>query len=147
MNIIDCVNYNFSYYDLVIPRIEIFYKLCVIRDKTNMFLISIIRLFIILMIFHYLSNKKIIEWNMNTPIKTLLFSMTIVFLMANIVYLIVLLYKIPAIDEKQLEEETTKNAKYYYDIQFTKPVKQEDISAAQETWTSSQETRNGLKLI
>lgn len=135
MNIIDCVNYNFSYYDLIIPRIEIFYKLCVIRDKTNMFLISMIRLLVVYVLFNYLSNNLIIEWNMNAPIRTLLFSLMTVFLMSNIVYLIVLFYKMPAIDEKQLEEESTRSAKYYYDVQFTKPVHPEDkpMSILQET--------------
>lgn len=125
MNIVDCINYNFSYFDLLIPSYEIFFKLCVARDKTNMFLISIIRLIIVYYIFTYLSTKKIIEWNMNMPIRTLLFCLMITFLFTNIIFLIVLLFKMPAIDEKQLEKDTTNAAKYYYDIQFTKPVPQE----------------------
>jgi hypothetical protein len=63
---------------------------------------------------------------MQAPIKTLLYSLSFVFVLTNIIYLAVLFYKMPAIDDVKLEEATEEAAKYLYDVQYAKPVPPEE---------------------
>lgn len=54
---IPCTNYNFHPIELIFPyNFDLFYKLCVIRDKTNMFLVIIVRLLIYYYLLQYVTN-------------------------------------------------------------------------------------------
>lgn len=54
---IPCTNYNFHPIELIFPyNFDLFYKLCVIRDKTNMFLIIIVRILIYYYLLQYVTQ-------------------------------------------------------------------------------------------
>lgn len=99
----NCISYNPSWIDLIIPSYKILFKFCTIRDKTNMFITSIVRLFIICVLFYYLLYAQIIEWNMNNPIKTTFFCLILAYIFVNILYIIVLLFKMPVVNSQKIK--------------------------------------------
>ena len=85
-----------------------------------MFLIAIARLVIVIMMFWFLVGRGVVEWNMEKPIRTFGFSMGVAYLLANIMVVVCVLFKMPAIDSKQVDMATTDAAKFLYGEQITK---------------------------
>lgn len=52
----DCISYNPSMIELFIPSPTIFYTLCVSTDKTSLFLTSLIRLIIFILLYYTIND-------------------------------------------------------------------------------------------
>ena len=77
-----CTSYDWQTYEILLPSLAIFDTLCVSSDKTNLFLISFLRLMIYVLAY-YLIDIKIISY-------ILLFMICIC-----VVYLIAVIFKQP----------------------------------------------------
>lgn len=110
MNIYDCIYYKPSFLDLFFPNIAVLYKLCLSEDKTKLFLISLTRIIIYLTLFLYLRSYEIIELNLNNIPKTMFYSFIVSYIIMNIFYIIIVLFKEVAINKYELDETSTKLA-------------------------------------
>jgi hypothetical protein len=96
--IMSCETYNFNIQDLFVPSLNIYNKLCISYDKTNMFIIGFLRTILIL----FLSRTNFI----NNEIKLLLNGLTII----NFIILFYIFNKNIKYDEfnNKLENENIK---------------------------------------
>lgn len=91
---IPCTNYKFQPLELIFPyNFQLFYKLCVIRDKTDMFLIIIVRT----MIYYYLLQNSKHE---------ILISLFYILIALNIISLILVFIKQPLLSDSQIAAPT-----------------------------------------
>ena len=100
-----CIHYNHSLREIILPSYKILYKFCSSKEKTTLFLISSLRLFIIYRIFSALYSHKLIIFTNDHSVKSILFVICFVYLLMNIIYLIIIPFKVPDYDQFQLEEE------------------------------------------
>jgi hypothetical protein len=77
----NCISYNPSTIEIFIPSPIIFYTLCVSTDKTSLFLISLIRLIIYVLIYYCLND--IIDYNVYQSLQYTLISIICI----NIIYI------------------------------------------------------------
>lgn len=56
-----CSNYNFNILHIIIPPVQTFTKLCVARDKTEMFIICLLRI-ILWFYINYFFSSRLIYW-------------------------------------------------------------------------------------
>jgi hypothetical protein len=122
MNIYDCIKYEPGVIDYIFPNIAFIYKLCLSKDKTKLFLVSFIRLIFITIIFFILRAFNLIELNLNKLFKTSFYGFILSYLIINFIYLIIVVFKQPAIDKYELEESTSKMAAALKKEEYTKPV-------------------------
>jgi hypothetical protein len=115
----DCINYTFSWMDLLIPPYQLIYVLCISYDKTILFIVSLIRLYIWYKIYTYLKSKDYIEWNYDKSLKTIGFSIIFLILLINTIYLVLVLLKKPLIDKYKLDADTTNLAAALQSEQIT----------------------------
>jgi hypothetical protein len=94
-----CIHYNYSWIELLLPSYKIFQKFCSSREKTVLFLISSLRLFIIYRLYHVVNNSQDFYG------KNILFNIFVVYLLINIMYLIIIPFKIPDYDQIEMEQE------------------------------------------
>lgn len=118
----DCINYNISLYDLVIPTTDVLYKLCLSKDKTKLVMISIIRFITLLIIFYVLNSKDFITFDMNKIIKTFIFSMFVAYLIINLVYIPIAMMKEVTVDKYFLEKTVDGLANVLYENKVSKPA-------------------------
>ncbi len=101
----ECINYTYSLLELIIPSIQIQHKFCSSIDKTNLLIISLLRLFIVYRLFNYLNNNGLVLLSLGNPIKLILFIICLVYFTINVVYIGIIFYKKPEYDQQQLEQE------------------------------------------
>lgn len=94
-----CIHYNYSWIELLLPSYKIFEKFCSSREKTVLFLISLLRLFIIYRLYHVMNNSQDFYG------KNILFNIFVVYLLINIIYLIIIPFKNPDYDQIEMEQE------------------------------------------
>jgi len=116
-----CIEYDFSLLDLLIPSRHIIYKLCISRNKTTLFIVSTLRMLFWGCIFLFFYKKGIVEWNYNKSLRTIGFSIFLLILIVNIGYLILVVFKKPAIDKYLMDENSTELANYLDDAKLTGP--------------------------
>ena len=121
MNIYDCIKYKPSLLHYIFPNSAFIYKLCLSEDKTKLFLVSFIRLIFITIIFFLLKTFDIIELNLDKLYKTSFYGLLLSYLIINFVYLIIVVFKKPAIDKYELEETSQKVASLLAKEQVVKP--------------------------
>jgi len=85
----DCVSYNQTTLELFVPSSIIFNTLCVSTDKTSLFIISLIRLLMYIIIYYVLND--IMDFEENKIIQYLL----IIIILVNILYTGVVVAKTP----------------------------------------------------
>jgi hypothetical protein len=100
----DCINYYPSSYDLIILPYHILFTLCVSTDKTRLILVSIIRLFILLIIFNYLEKYEVIQFNQTKPPQNVFYCILAFYIFLNIIYIIIALFKKPTISKEQNDQ-------------------------------------------
>ena len=122
MNIYDCIKYEPSIIDYVFPNSAFIYKLCLSEDKTKLFLVSFIRLIFISILFAFLKSFNFVELNLDKLVKISLFGLIFSYLIINIIYLIIVVFKQPAIDKYELEETTSGLANALKKNEYTKPA-------------------------
>jgi predicted S18 family serine protease len=122
-----CIHYNYSLYELFFPSYKIFEKFCSSSEKTTLFAISALRLFIIYRLYHVFNNlqnfygKNELSWTF------------FVYLLINLIYLIIIFFKTPDYDQIEMEQEaegialaleenTIEKSQYYKAQQEAKPV-------------------------
>lgn len=132
----DCIHYKPSMIDLIIPSYTIFFQLCISFDKTKLILVSLIRLIIFIYIFSYLMSKNWIEWNVEKIPQMLGYLLLGFYVVINVVYIIILLIKKPAIDKDELEETATNVATTLKQVQLSEEQGQlaEDQSKLLESY-------------
>lgn len=122
MSVTDCITYEFSYYEFLIPSYKIFLKLCTSRDKTKLFIMSVIRMYIIYTLFYYLKDNKMIGWDKENWKRIIIYILSAMFLFINFMYIIVLLIKKPAIDKNDVENTFSQLAEELHNIKLTKDM-------------------------
>ena len=122
MDIYDCIKYSPSIIDYFMPNIAFIYKLCLSEDKTKLFLVSFIRLIFITIIFFVLRVFDLIELNLDKLVKKSFYGLLLSYLIINIIYLIIVVFKQPAIDKYELEETTSNVANALKQKSYTKPA-------------------------
>jgi hypothetical protein len=109
-----CETYNFKLFDIIFPPTEILFKICVIRDKTKLFLSSLLRIIFYYLLLDFLMSYGIATYQDNQNdqnnqgiivIKQVIFYMFIILLILNICLLILVLFKFPAINESSVVKE------------------------------------------
>lgn len=124
---VTCIHYNYSWIELLLPSYKIFQKFCSSRGKTVLFLISLLRLFIIYRLFHVFNTSQDF-YGKNT-----LFYIFMVYLLINIIYLIIIPFKTPDYDQVEMEQEAEaialaleqnkiEKTKFYEEQNKLKPV-------------------------
>ena len=99
-----CTPYEFKFWDLILPPIELLYKICVIRDKSKLFLVSLIRFIIYYLLFEYLLNSDIITYK-GGGIKMYGFYFILIILILCSMSVILVLLKQPSLDIDVIDEE------------------------------------------
>jgi hypothetical protein len=110
---IDCISYIPSTLELFIPSQVIFSTLCLSTDKTNLFIVSLVRLLVYIIIY-YVTND-IINLENHLTIQYLLFALICV----NILYIGIVVTKITVFSvssERSMFEKTEAEKKLQYDI-------------------------------
>lgn len=92
-----CIHYEYSLLELFVPSYKIIYKFCSSTEKTIIFFISLVRLFIFYRLFTYFNNNKMLS-----PMLYILYLSYIIF---NIIYIIIILFKTPDYDQVEMERE------------------------------------------
>lgn len=101
----NCIYYTYSLYELLFPSLKILQTFCSSIDKTNLFLMSLLRLFIIYRLFFYLNNNGLILFSQNNPIKLTFFMICLIYLLINILYIVIIFYKKPDYDQQELDQK------------------------------------------
>lgn len=117
MDTYNCINYNPNFIDIFLPSYKIIYKFCLSTDKTKLFLISLCRLCFWLLIFASLTNNNYISQEDNTIIFIVLLS----YILINMVYIIIVIFKTPAIDKKVMDRISTDVARLVKSRPLTLP--------------------------
>ncbi len=103
----ECINYTYSLLELIVPSAQIQRKFCSSIDKTKILIISLLRLFIVCILFKYLNKNEFVLVSLNNPIKLTLFMICFVYFIINIVYIVIIFSKKPEYDQQQLEQEAS----------------------------------------
>ncbi len=94
-----CKKYNFYPYELIFPSLDIIYKQCEIRDKTNLFIVSLMRLLLSIIFYHVVKEYLVMQVIM------------IFIIIFNIILLMIVFFKMPLVVHNDLDiniDETTK---------------------------------------
>lgn len=91
---INCFEYEPGIIDIIVPKYNIFEKVCVSDDKTLMLIIAVIRVTIIYGILYYL-HKYVITNKQN-----ILFMTLFIWLCINILFIFIIMFKNPLYDSK-----------------------------------------------
>ena len=86
-----CYKYIIKFNDYFFPSLDIFYPLCFSYDKTRLFIVSFIRIFIYIFLFDYIQNVTF--ENKNTK-EIIIYILNIVILI-NMIYLFIVMLKTP----------------------------------------------------
>lgn len=92
----NCINYNLSILDLIIPPYTVLFKLCEPRDKSKLFVISFIRTCILFYLTIYLYQNPIqnfINNNKNNNIPIILFIVMASYTFINLLITSIIIYK------------------------------------------------------
>lgn len=103
MDTYNCVEFYPTFIDLFLPSYKIIYKFCLSTDKTRLFLISLARLCFWAIIMAALTNNSYIGQEDNTLIYIILFTYIII----NLIYIIIVIFKRPTIDKKVMDRIST----------------------------------------
>lgn len=101
----ECIHYNYRWTEILFPSYKIFYKFCSSIEKTTIFLISLIRLFIVYRLFMLFDPTYDMITKYEYSLKYILLLVVFVYFLINLVYLIVIPFKVPDYDQQQLEDE------------------------------------------
>lgn len=97
-----CTNYKFRWRHLIVPSSDIIYQPCVSYDKTDIFLVSVARAFIFIILFMYLSRMDKIVFD-NDELHRFIYSILLVYMILNILIIVLVVFKsnlMPKIAEK-----------------------------------------------
>ena len=107
----ECTDYKIKIYDLLVPPYQTLYKICTIREKTYMFILAIIRLYILYKIIKYLQIHYDVKFNVKKPYRLMLYVTLIIYMLINISVLIIITFKKPDINKNVDSEIATEIAK------------------------------------
>lgn len=107
-NSIECVNYNPSIFDIIIPSHHILYKLCVSYDKTKLVIFGVLRTLFWFMMLKTFVYYELAKWNTSHSGQSLFYVCLLFFILSNILYTFIVLFKKPSID-KALSTEIANN--------------------------------------
>jgi uncharacterized membrane protein len=112
----DCITYNWKIWELIFPSSSIFKDLCIARDKTSLFILTVLRCLIYLVIFKIIYTKaSLFEKYANK----LLIGIFIV-IMINLISLVCVILKTPKTIVKS--EEVMESPIYEKQTLFTLPM-------------------------
>lgn len=94
-----CIHYKHSLLEFLVPSYKIIYKFCSSTEKTVIFFISLIRLCIFYRLFTYFNNNKMLS--------PLMYYVYLFYLMFNVFYIIIVLFKEPDYDQVEMEREVS----------------------------------------
>jgi hypothetical protein len=89
----------------LVPSLKIFRKFCSSSEKTVLFIVSVLRLFIVYRIFEYLNKMGYAKLYEGGPAQIFLFFLCISYILINIVYIIVIFWKVTEYDQVELDRE------------------------------------------
>lgn len=101
----ECIHYSYRLAELFFPSYKIFYKFCSSTEKTTIFLISLIRLFIVYRLFMLFDPTYNMITKYEYSLKYILLLVMFVYFLINLIYLIVIPFKVPDYDQLELENE------------------------------------------
>jgi hypothetical protein len=115
----DCLEYKIKYYDFIYPSIDTFDIVCQSYDKTNLFIVSLVRT-----IFYFLTMYNFCSKNINKNIKYFLVGWVII----NIIILVYILSKnqkyekIKRDSKITLSESNEPEIIYYVPVGWNTPI-------------------------
>lgn len=118
MDAYNCIEFNPTLIDLFLPSYKILYKFCLSTDKTKLFLISLCRLCFWSIITASLINNDYISQNDNT----IIFLILITYIIINLFYIMILIFKRPTIDKKVMDNISTDIVKEVKSKPLTLPT-------------------------
>lgn len=118
MDVYNCVEFNPTLIDLFLPSYKIIYKFCLSTDKTKLFLISLARLCFWSIITASLINNNYIGQENNT----IIFLILVTYILINLFYIIILIFKRPTIDKKVMDHVSTNIVKLIETKPLTLPT-------------------------
>lgn len=114
----NCINYYPTFIDLFVPSYQIIYKFCLSTDKTKLFLISLSRLCLWIMIFTGLIGSN----NIGRDNNTIIFFILLTYIVVNLIYIIILIFKKPALDKSVMDNISNEIAKSVKSKPLTLPT-------------------------
>jgi len=103
MDAYNCVEFNPTLIDLFLPSYKIIYKFCLSTDKTKLFFISLARLCFWSILTASLIKNDYIGQNDNA----IVFLVLVAYILINLFYIIILIFKRPTIDKKVMDRIST----------------------------------------
>lgn len=106
-----CTPYEFKLKDIIIPPSEFFYKICLVRDKSILFLSCLLRFIFYYLVFDILLSCDWISYKdgIGLPIiKMVLFYILLIIVILNLISVILVIYKKPNINEAAINKDVTK---------------------------------------
>lgn len=97
-----CTNYKFKWWHLFLPSPDIIYQPCVSYDKTDIFLVSLTRAVLIIVLFMSLSGNGKIKFD-DDELHRFIYSLLLVFMLFNIIIVVTVVFKqnlMPKTDDK-----------------------------------------------
>ena len=86
-----CYKYIIKFNDYFFPTFDIFYPLCFSYDKTRLFIVSFVRIFIYIFLFDFVQN---IQFKNKTTKETIIYVLNIIIII-NMIYLFIVMLKTP----------------------------------------------------
>ena len=104
----NCVNYNYKWYHAIIPSLDEFRYLCKSYDKTNLFLINLIRVIIYVYFAFLLYYYGYITYDYRYDTKFVFFISVIMILFSCISLMIVVTFKTQKLPKQEVEKEISE---------------------------------------
>lgn len=119
-NSIECVNYNPSIFDIIIPSHHILFKLCVSYDKTKLVIFGVLRILFWFMMLKVFKYYELATWNTSHAGQSLFYVCLIFFILSNIMYVVIVLFKKPSIDKASSIDIANNLASTLYEDKLSK---------------------------
>ncbi len=107
-----CLNYNFKFWHVFFPPKHLIYKICLIRDKSKLFLSSFLRLLLYFFIFDFLYSNKYIKLKSKKKKYKIYIGISLLIIVALCAFsLFLVVLKSPELDEMRIEKEVKEEVK------------------------------------
>lgn len=123
-----CTEYNFKWWHILLPPVEIFYEVCLPRNKTILFIVVVVRFIFYYGLFSYLSSNKYICLDTNSGMKKFMFYLLLLVVCVNIISVIMSFFKSVLFDKNELDQQVDQTIAQG-EVKRTVPTKKDEGEA------------------
>jgi hypothetical protein len=124
----DCIHYNYNWLELLVPSYKGLKKICSSREKSVLFIVSLVRLCIVLRIVMWLglSYDKVMDYKLS--LGYIFFMVCVVYLFMNSLYLMMVILRKPEYDQFEMEQEAEIIAMVLKEYEINKDKKVDELN-------------------